>query len=135
VPDPNLPLLGPHSTRGVYDDVHVGPNAVPALAGEGTRWRNISAPNTVHSLRRPGAGTLDRRHWRMGRSPGRRPAAIGSAVTRLTLVGGAEPSVQARLGPVPSNCHRDRLVCRARVITPPAKPIGGPGNTHVLSLP
>ena len=55
-----------HFTRGVYDDVHVGPNAVPALAREGYRWRNISARDTVHSLRWPGAGTLARRHWRMG---------------------------------------------------------------------
>lgn len=66
VPDPNFPFLGVHFTRGVYDDVHVGPNAVPALAREGYRWRNISARDTVHSLRWPGAGTLARRHWRMG---------------------------------------------------------------------
>src|SRR5690606_31842787 len=32
VPDPRFPFLGVHFTRGVYDDVHVGPNAVPALA-------------------------------------------------------------------------------------------------------
>ena len=39
VPDPRFPFLGVHFTRGVYDGVHVGPNAVPALAREGYRWR------------------------------------------------------------------------------------------------
>ena len=35
VPDPRFPFLGVHFTRGVYDNVHVGPNAVPALARAG----------------------------------------------------------------------------------------------------
>src|SRR5690606_33809158 len=43
VPDPRFPFLGVHFTRGVYDNVHVGPNAVPALAREGYDWTTISA--------------------------------------------------------------------------------------------
>ena len=39
VPDPRFPFLGVHFTRGVYDAVHVGPNAVPALRREGTAGR------------------------------------------------------------------------------------------------
>ena len=66
VPDPRFPFLGVHFTRGVYDDVHVGPNAVPALAREGYRWLKISARDTWESLRWPGAGQLFRQHWRMG---------------------------------------------------------------------
>lgn len=66
VPDPRFPFLGVHFTRGVYDDVHVGPNAVPALAREGYRWLTISAKDTWESLRWPGAPALARRHWRMG---------------------------------------------------------------------
>lgn len=66
VPDPQFPFLGVHFTRGVYDDVHVGPNAVPALAREGYGWRQISARDTWESLRWPGAGALARQHWRMG---------------------------------------------------------------------
>jgi len=46
--------------------VHVGPNAVPALAREGYRWLKISARDTWESLRWPGAGQLFRQHWRMG---------------------------------------------------------------------
>jgi L-2-hydroxyglutarate oxidase LhgO len=66
VPDPRFPFLGVHFTRGVYDDVHVGPNAVPALAREGYRWLKISPKDTWDSLRWPGAGSLAREHWRMG---------------------------------------------------------------------
>ena len=66
VPDPRFPFLGVHFTRGVYGDVHVGPNAVPALAREGYGWGNVSLRDTFGSLRWPGAPALLRRHWRMG---------------------------------------------------------------------
>ncbi|WP_320537165.1 L-2-hydroxyglutarate oxidase [Pseudarthrobacter sp. IC2-21] len=66
VPDPRFPFLGVHFTRGVYDDVHVGPNAVPALAREGYGWSSVSAKDTWESLRWPGAGALAKKHWRMG---------------------------------------------------------------------
>ncbi|TFC02058.1 L-2-hydroxyglutarate oxidase [Cryobacterium adonitolivorans] len=66
VPDPRFPFLGVHFTRGVYDDVHVGPNAVPALAREGYTWLTVSPKDTWESLRWPGAGTLAKQHWRMG---------------------------------------------------------------------
>ncbi len=66
VPDPRFPFLGVHFTRGVHGDLHVGPNAVPALAREGYRWRDVSPRDVVGSLRWPGAGALARAHWRMG---------------------------------------------------------------------
>lgn len=66
VPDPRFPFLGVHFTRGVYDDVHVGPNAVPALAREGYGWGDVSLRDTVGSLAWPGAPALFRKHWRMG---------------------------------------------------------------------
>jgi L-2-hydroxyglutarate oxidase len=66
VPDPRFPFLGVHFTRGVYDDIHVGPNAVPGLAREGYRWRDVSMSDTWKSLRWPGAWPLAREHWRMG---------------------------------------------------------------------
>lgn len=66
VPDPRFPFLGVHFTRGVYDDVHVGPNAVPALAREGYGWLSVSVKDTWDSVRWPGAGPLAKKHWRMG---------------------------------------------------------------------
>jgi L-2-hydroxyglutarate oxidase LhgO len=58
VPDPRFPFLGVHFTRGVYDNVHVGPNAVPALAREGYNWLQWSMKDTAESLRWPGAWPL-----------------------------------------------------------------------------
>ncbi|MFP5416070.1 MAG: L-2-hydroxyglutarate oxidase [Actinomycetes bacterium] len=66
VPDPRYPFLGVHFTRGVYDEVHVGPNAVPALAREGYSWRRVSLRDTWESLTWPGASALARQHWRLG---------------------------------------------------------------------
>lgn len=66
VPDPRFPFLGVHFTRGVYDNVHVGPNAVPALAREGYNWLQISVKDSWESLRWPGAWPLAKQHWRMG---------------------------------------------------------------------
>jgi L-2-hydroxyglutarate oxidase len=66
VPDARFPFLGVHFTRGVYDNVHVGPNAVPALAREGYSWGTISPRDTWESLRWPGAWPLAKQHWRMG---------------------------------------------------------------------
>ena len=66
VPDPRFPFLGVHFTRGVYGDVHVGPNAVPALAREGYSWAKVSPRDTLESLMWPGASALAKKHWRMG---------------------------------------------------------------------
>jgi L-2-hydroxyglutarate oxidase len=66
VPDPRFPFLGVHFTRGVYDDIHIGPNAVPALAREGYKWLRVSPKDTIESLRWPGAWPLAKQHWRMG---------------------------------------------------------------------
>lgn len=66
VPDPAFPFLGVHFTRGVYDDIHVGPNAVPALAREGYNWLKVSAKDTWESLRWPGALPMAKQYWKMG---------------------------------------------------------------------
>ncbi|WP_254185248.1 L-2-hydroxyglutarate oxidase [Nocardioides panacis] len=66
VPDPRYPFLGVHFTRGVYDQVTVGPNAVPALAREGYRWRDVSGRDLWEIATWPGAPALAREHWRTG---------------------------------------------------------------------
>lgn len=66
VPDPRFPFLGVHFTRSVYDQVTVGPNAVPALSREGYRWGAVSPRDVWGSLTWPGASALARQHWRMG---------------------------------------------------------------------
>jgi L-2-hydroxyglutarate oxidase LhgO len=66
VPDPRYPFLGVHLTRDVRDHVHVGPNAVLALALQGYRWRDISVANLAQIAAWPGTWHLARRHWRSG---------------------------------------------------------------------
>ncbi|GAA0678877.1 L-2-hydroxyglutarate oxidase [Kitasatospora atroaurantiaca] len=64
VPDPAFPFLGVHLTRGVHGDVHVGPNAVPALAREGYDWRTVRPRDLAETVRFPGTWHIARRHWR-----------------------------------------------------------------------
>ncbi|MEV0281725.1 L-2-hydroxyglutarate oxidase [Streptomyces sp. NPDC050610] len=66
VPDPAFPFLGVHLTRGVGGGVHVGPNAVPALAREGYDWRTVRPGELAGTLGYPGAWRIARRHWRYG---------------------------------------------------------------------
>lgn len=66
VPDPDLPFLGIHLTRGLDGRVHVGPNAVPALAREGYRWTDVSARDLADSMSFRGSWRLARRYGRVG---------------------------------------------------------------------
>lgn len=66
VPDPDLPFLGVHLTRGLDGVVHVGPNAVPALAREGYSWSAFSARDLAGTLGYRGSWRLARRYGRVG---------------------------------------------------------------------
>ena len=66
VPDPTLPFLGVHLTRGVDGSVHAGPNAVLALAREGYTWRTVRPADVADAVRWPGLWRLGRRYWRTG---------------------------------------------------------------------
>ncbi|HEX7094643.1 MAG TPA: L-2-hydroxyglutarate oxidase, partial [Acidimicrobiales bacterium] len=63
VPDPAFPFLGVHLTRMIDGHVHVGPNAVPALAREGYTWRDVDRRDLWEVLRAPGTWRLARRYW------------------------------------------------------------------------
>ncbi|QXE36071.1 L-2-hydroxyglutarate oxidase [Streptomyces sp. GMY02] len=86
VPDPAFPFLGVHLTRGIDGTVHVGPNAVPALAREGYTWKAVRPAEVAGTLGWPGAWRTARKHWRYGagelhRSLSKR--AFATAVRRL----------------------------------------------------
>lgn len=66
VPDPSLPFLGVHLTRGVDGQVHAGPNAVLAFAREGYRWRDVSPRDLADTAAYGGFWRLARRHGRTG---------------------------------------------------------------------
>jgi L-2-hydroxyglutarate oxidase len=86
VPDPAFPFLGVHLTRGIDGGVHIGPNAVPALAREGYGPGVVRPRELALSLTWPGAWRMARRHWRYGAGELRRSAskaAFTEAVRRL----------------------------------------------------
>ncbi len=66
VPDPAFPFLGIHLTAGMDGTVHIGPNAVPALAREGYDWTALRARDLAGTLAFPGTWRLAARHWRTG---------------------------------------------------------------------
>ncbi len=114
VPDPELPFLGVHLTRGIDGHVHVGPNAVPALAREGYRWRDVSAPDVLESLRYPGAWRLAARHARYGVGELTRslvPALFVKAVQRMVPAVTAADLVRAPAGVRAQAVRRDGSLC------------------------
>jgi (S)-2-hydroxyglutarate dehydrogenase len=100
VPDPRFPFLGVHLTRGIDGHVHVGPNAVLALAREGYEWRQIDLRHLRDTAAFSGFRRFARSHWRFGldemtRSVSRR--RFTAAVRRLV------PQIQrADLAPAPA---------------------------------
>jgi L-2-hydroxyglutarate oxidase len=80
VPDPRFPFLGAHFTRTVGGEIHVGPNAVLALAREGYRWRDVDAHDLSEMLRDPGLRRLAASHWRTG------SAEVWRSVSRRALL-------------------------------------------------
>lgn len=66
VPEPELPFLGVHATPMLDGQVHVGPNAVPALARQGYRWRDVDPRMVADLLADPALRGLARRYWRHG---------------------------------------------------------------------
>jgi L-2-hydroxyglutarate oxidase len=66
VPDPGLPFLGVHLTRGIDGHVHAGPNAVLALAREGYTWGTASWSDLRDTLTFPGFWRLAAHHPRTG---------------------------------------------------------------------
>jgi L-2-hydroxyglutarate oxidase len=86
VPDARFPFLGVHLTRSIQGPVHVGPNAVLALAREGYGWGEVEPRALAAWLAWPGVRRLVAHHWRAGlgelwRSLNKR--AFTAAVQRL----------------------------------------------------
>lgn len=72
VPDPALPFLGVHFTRGIDDVVEAGPNAVLALRREGYSWRDVSVRDVADWAVFPGFWRMARMQWRNGMAEVRR---------------------------------------------------------------
>ena len=66
VPDPSLPFLGVHFTRGIDGAVEAGPNAVLAFKREGYRWSDVSVKDVLDWATFPGFWRMARAQWRTG---------------------------------------------------------------------
>jgi L-2-hydroxyglutarate oxidase len=64
VPNPALPFLGVHFTRGIDDVVEAGPNAVLAFRREGYRWSDVSLRDVADWIAFPGFWRMVRTQWR-----------------------------------------------------------------------
>jgi L-2-hydroxyglutarate oxidase len=132
VPDPAFPFLGVHLTRGIEGSVHIGPNAVPALAREGYDWRTVRPGELAGTLAYPGSWRIARQHWRYGAGELRRSLskrAFADAVRRLL------PEVSDDdLMPAPAGV-------RAQAVLPDGRLVDdfliteSPGMVHVLNAP
>ncbi|RAJ66804.1 L-2-hydroxyglutarate oxidase [Streptomyces sp. Amel2xB2] len=132
VPDPAFPFLGVHLTRGVDGGVHIGPNAVPALALEGYDWRTVRPAELTGVLTHPGTWRMARRHWRYGAGELRRSLskrAFTTAVRRLLPEVSADDLVPSPAGVRAQAVLRDGSLADDFLITE------GPHAVHVLNAP
>ncbi|WP_432102691.1 L-2-hydroxyglutarate oxidase [Streptomyces sp. bgisy091] len=132
VPDPAFPFLGVHLTRGVDGTVHVGPNAVPALAREGYSRTDVHPRELAATLTWPGSWHIARRHWRYGAGEVHRSlskSAFTRAVQRLL------PEVtEADLRPSPAGV-RAQAVLRDGTLVDDFLIRDAPHTVHVLNAP
>lgn len=132
VPDPAFPFLGVHLTRGIDGSVHVGPNAVPALAREGYGWGTVRLRELGSTLAWPGSWRIAHRHWRYGAGELRRSlskTAFTDAVGRLL------PAVsEGDLVPTAAGV-RAQAVLRDGTLVDDFLIREGPRAVHVLNAP
>ncbi|MGW0822451.1 L-2-hydroxyglutarate oxidase [Streptomyces sp. NPDC002845] len=132
VPDPAFPFLGVHLTRGIDGSVHIGPNAVPALAREGYGWGTVRPRELGATLAWPGAWQIARRHWRYGAGELRRSVSKGAfaeAVRRLLPAVGEGDLVPAAAGVRAQAVLRDGTLVDDFLIREGARTV------HVLNAP
>ncbi|MFE0454671.1 L-2-hydroxyglutarate oxidase [Streptomyces sp. NPDC058914] len=132
VPDPAFPFLGVHLTRGIDGGVHIGPNAVPALAREGYGWGVVRPREAAATAAWPGVWRLARRHWRYGAGELRRSlsrAAFVDAVRRLLPAVEEGDLVRAAAGVRAQAVLRDGGLVDDFLIRQ------GPRTVHVLNAP
>ena len=132
VPDPALPFLGVHFTRGIDDVVEAGPNAVLAFKREGYSRMDVSLRDMADLASFPGFWRMARVQWRNGLtetlrslSRARFLASLQKLIPALTMddiaPGGSGVRAQA--------VGRDgRLIDDFHIQT-------APGMVHVLNAP
>lgn len=132
VPDPAFPFLGVHLTRGIDGGVHIGPNAVPALAREGYGWGVVRPREVARTLTWPGTWRMAGQHWLYGAGELRRSVSKGAftgAVRRLLPAVEKDDLVRAAAGVRAQAVLRDGSLVDDFLIKEGARAV------HVLNAP
>jgi L-2-hydroxyglutarate oxidase len=132
VPDPALPFLGVHFTRGIDGVIEAGPNAVLALKREGYSRRDVSIRDVVDLASFPGFWRMSKAQWRNGLDEMRRSLSKSRFLASLQRL---VPELNQRdIGPGGSGVRAQavgldgRLVDDFHIQT-------APGAVHVLNAP
>jgi L-2-hydroxyglutarate oxidase len=132
VPDPAFPFLGVHLTRLIDGEIHVGPNAVPALRREGYRWRDVDRRDLAEVLGSRRTYRLARKHWRTGLGEihrSLRKAAFVEALQKLC------PAIQATdLLPSAAGVRAQAIDAAGNLLDDFAF-ADGPRSVHVINAP
>lgn len=132
VPDPALPFLGVHFTRGIDDVVEAGPNAVLALKREGYNWSDVSLSDIADWAAFPGFWRMARRQWRTG------AAEIHRSLSRKRFLESLRSLIPALAD---ADIERGGSGVRAQAVGPDGRIIDdfvirmAPGMVHVLNAP
>lgn len=132
VPNPALPFLGVHFTRGIDDVVEAGPNAVLALRREGYRWTDVSLRDMLDWAVFPGFWRMAKAQWRNGAEEIRRSLSRARFLHSLqVLLPGLE---DADIAPGGSGV-RAQAVDRSGRLVDDFFIQTAPGQVHVLNAP
>jgi L-2-hydroxyglutarate oxidase len=132
VPDPRFPFLGVHLSRGIDARVHVGPNAVLALAREGYEWRRVDLRHLRDTFAFSGFRRFARTNWRFGVDE----MVRSLSVRRFTAaVRGLVPEIKrADLAPAPAGVRAQAIDAEGRLVDDFAfRSVGR--ALHVLNAP
>jgi 2-hydroxyglutarate dehydrogenase len=99
VPDPELPFLGAHLTRGIDGDVLLGPSALIAPARDAYRLSRLRGGDLAATASWPGTWRLAARHWRSGLGELRRAASRRSFVAEAARLVPGLRSADVEPGP------------------------------------
>jgi len=132
VPNPELPFLGVHFTRGIDDVVEAGPNAVLALKRAGYSKYDISLRDVTTMIGYPGFWKMARVHWKTAADEIRRSfskARFAASLRKLVPALAEADIVRGGSGVRAQAVALDGRLVDDFVIQ------SGPGMVHVLNAP
>ena len=132
VPDPDLPFLGVHLTRGLDGTVHAGPNAVLAGAREGYTWTTLRGRDLLDTATWPGFRPLARTYWKTGAVEVARSLSRRRFATALRALVPGLPTEALRRAPAGV---RAQAIDRAGSLVDDFHFARSPRQFHVLNAP